>query len=197
MVTGNSFWRKLHLLNTVLLSGFQSSPGELWNPLTKAEPGKFYRSVRHSKCNCLQDQVNFHRSRTLKIVLIFNTLVPCYIYDISWKCYQNLLIVYSVLLLTSDTIPHPLSPNPTPNLSPNPHTHIHTWSMPGDGLSIKTSSYQYRNSHYKDGDSHKTILSSWGEFPCLYIETKPGNDDNVCICDYELLNFSIMVFLRW
>ena len=126
MVEGNSFWRKLHLLNTVLLSGFQSSPGELWNPLTKAEPGKFYRSVRHSKCNCLQDQVNFHRSQTLKIVLIFNTLVPCYIYDISWKCYQNLLIVlFSLVTNIRHYTPPPFpQPNPQPQ-SQSTHTHTH------------------------------------------------------------------------
>ena len=42
---------KLHLLSTVLLSGFQSSP-ELWNPLSKAVLGKFHGSGGHSKCNC-------------------------------------------------------------------------------------------------------------------------------------------------
>ena len=44
-------WIKLHLLSTVLLSGFQ---GSLWN--------------------CLQDQFNFHRSRSWQIILIFNTV---------------------------------------------------------------------------------------------------------------------------
>ena len=28
---------------------------ELWNPLSKAVPGQFHGSGRHSKCNCLQD----------------------------------------------------------------------------------------------------------------------------------------------
>ena len=37
-------------------------PGELWNPLSKELPGKFHGSGRHSKCNCLSDRANFHRS---------------------------------------------------------------------------------------------------------------------------------------
>ena len=43
---------------------------ELWNPLSKAVPGKFKRYGGLSKCNCLQDGANFHRSRVWQIVLI-------------------------------------------------------------------------------------------------------------------------------
>ena len=39
------------------------APWELWNPLSKAVPGNFHWSGRHSKCNCLQDRANFHRSQ--------------------------------------------------------------------------------------------------------------------------------------
>ena len=49
----------------------------LWNPLSKAVPGKSKRSGRHSKHNCLQDQANFHRSWARQIVLIFNTAYWC------------------------------------------------------------------------------------------------------------------------
>ena len=48
-------------------------PWELWNPLCKAVPGKFNGSGGYSKCNCLQDQANFHRSWAWQIVLIFYT----------------------------------------------------------------------------------------------------------------------------
>ena len=48
------------------------APQKLCNPLSKAVPGKFHGSDRHSKCKCLQDQGNFHRSLAWQIVLIFN-----------------------------------------------------------------------------------------------------------------------------
>ena len=48
---------------------------ELRNPLSKRVPGKFHGSDGHSKWNCLQDRANFHRSRAMPIVLIFNTAV--------------------------------------------------------------------------------------------------------------------------
>ena len=38
------------------------APHELWNPQSKAVPGKFHKYGGHSKCNCLQDWDNFHRS---------------------------------------------------------------------------------------------------------------------------------------
>ena len=47
------------------------APQELWNPLSKAVPGKFHGSGGHSKCNCLQDRANFHRSQAWQIVRIF------------------------------------------------------------------------------------------------------------------------------
>ena len=72
MFTGPLFQIKLHLLNTVLLSGFQSSPGA-WNPLSKAISGNFNRSGRHSKHKYSQERANFHRSQSWQIVLIFNT----------------------------------------------------------------------------------------------------------------------------
>ena len=72
MFTGPKFQVKLHLLSTVLLSGFQSSH-EFWNSLSKALPGKFYRSGRHSNHNSLQYQANFDRCQAWQIVLVFNT----------------------------------------------------------------------------------------------------------------------------
>ena len=51
------------------------APQELWNPLSKAIPGKFHRFDGHSKCNCFQDQANFKRTRAWQIVLIFNTVL--------------------------------------------------------------------------------------------------------------------------
>ena len=38
-----------------LISVEFKAPGELWNPLSKAIPGKFYGSGGHSKHYCLQD----------------------------------------------------------------------------------------------------------------------------------------------
>ena len=58
MLPGPLFQIKLHLQSDVLLSGFQSSQ-ELRNPLSKAEPGKFYESGRHSNCNSLQAEPIF------------------------------------------------------------------------------------------------------------------------------------------
>ena len=49
------------------------APWELWNPLSKAVPGTFQEYGRHSKCYCSQDQVNFRRSDTWQIVIIFNS----------------------------------------------------------------------------------------------------------------------------
>ena len=59
MFTGPLFQIKLHLLNPLLLSGFQSFSGAL-NPLSKAVRGKFHGSNEHSKHDCLQDQANVH-----------------------------------------------------------------------------------------------------------------------------------------
>ena len=69
MFTGALFQIKLHLLSTILLSGFQSS---LRNPLSKTVPGEFHGSGGQSKRNCLQERADFHRSRAWQIVLIFN-----------------------------------------------------------------------------------------------------------------------------
>ena len=43
---------------------------ELWNPLSKAIPGKFHWSGRHINHNFLQDQPNFHRSEAWQIIFI-------------------------------------------------------------------------------------------------------------------------------
>ena len=53
------------------------APHELWNPLSKAVPNKFHGSGAQSKCNCLQDQANSHRSQAWQIVLIFNIIYMC------------------------------------------------------------------------------------------------------------------------
>ena len=50
------------------------APQELWNPLSKAVPGKFHGSGKQSKCNCLHDQTNFHQPRAWQNGLIFNIL---------------------------------------------------------------------------------------------------------------------------
>ena len=49
------------------------APGELWNPLIKAVPGKFHGSGGHSKCNRFHDRANFHRSWAWQIALISKT----------------------------------------------------------------------------------------------------------------------------
>ena len=46
---------------------------ELWNPMSKAVPGKFHGSGGYNKYNCLQDWANFLRFRTRQLSLIFNT----------------------------------------------------------------------------------------------------------------------------
>ena len=48
------------------------SPRGLWNPLSKAVPGKCHGSGGHSKCNCLHDRAQLHMSLAQQIVLIFN-----------------------------------------------------------------------------------------------------------------------------
>ena len=54
MFTGPLFEIKLYLWSTVLHSGFQSSLG-VWNPLSKAVPGKFDGFGGYNILNCLQD----------------------------------------------------------------------------------------------------------------------------------------------
>ena len=75
MFTGPLLQIKLLLPSTcfVLLSGFQSSP-ELWNPLSKAVPGRYHGSGRHSKCKCLHDWASFHTSQAWQIVVILKTV---------------------------------------------------------------------------------------------------------------------------
>ena len=55
------------------------APQELWNPLSKAVPGKFHGAGEHSKYNCLQDQADFHRSRARQIVLIHKAAIYAYL----------------------------------------------------------------------------------------------------------------------
>ena len=62
MFIGPLFQAKLHLL-VLSYSVYFKAPRELWNPLSKAEPGKFHGSCGRSKRNCLQDRANFLRSR--------------------------------------------------------------------------------------------------------------------------------------
>ena len=61
--------QKIHLLVLCHSIDFKT-PWELWNSLNKVVPGKFHGFGGHKKCDCLQDQANFHRSRTWQIVLI-------------------------------------------------------------------------------------------------------------------------------
>ena len=62
------------------------APWELWNTLSKTIPGKFHGSGRHSKCNCLQDWADFHRSHAWQIVLIFSTalMLYCIVQKLIW-----------------------------------------------------------------------------------------------------------------
>ena len=53
------------------------NPLELWDPPSKAVPGKFHRSGRQSKCNYLLDRANFLKSQAWQNVLIFNTGLRC------------------------------------------------------------------------------------------------------------------------
>ena len=75
MVIPDVHWSFIPKKPHLLLSGFQSC--ELWKPLSKAVAGKFNGSGGHSKHNNLQYRVDFHRTRTWQIVLIFDT-------DILW-----------------------------------------------------------------------------------------------------------------
>ena len=92
MLTFPLFEINLHLLSMVALSGFQSS-------LSKVVPGKFHGCDRHSKCNCLQDWANFHRSRVWQVVLIFtrdqfwplSNVVACICWCVSQSvCFNHL-----------------------------------------------------------------------------------------------------------
>ena len=105
MFTCPLFQVNLHLVSTVLLSGFQSTvllsgfqsclvlsysvdfkpAWELWNPLSKAVPGPFYGSGGHSKSNWLQGRANFHRCCAWQIILISNTAIHAYsIFSTFW-----------------------------------------------------------------------------------------------------------------
>ena len=99
MFTGPLLQLKLQLLSAVLLSGFQSS-GKLWNPLSKAVPGKFHGFGWHSKCKCLQDWANLHRSWAWQIVLIFKTVKwwPIWLAH-GWASYRTYLEVWVTIKL--------------------------------------------------------------------------------------------------
>ena len=62
------------------LTQWVSKHRELWNPLSKAVPGKFHGPSGHNKRNCLQDRANIHRPLVWHIVLIFYTAVV-YVYS--------------------------------------------------------------------------------------------------------------------
>ena len=51
------------------------APRELSNPQSKTVSGIYHRLGRQSKCKCLQDPANFHKSLALQIVLVFNTVI--------------------------------------------------------------------------------------------------------------------------
>ena len=87
MFTGPLFQIKLHLPNTVLLNGFQYSPGAL-KSLSKAVLGEFDRCGWHSKQSCLQGWANFHRSQAWQIVLVCNTS-SVLIQVMTWSHYLN------------------------------------------------------------------------------------------------------------
>ena len=96
LLTGPLFQIKLHVLS-ILTQGFQSSR-DLWNPLSKAVPGKFHGFGRLSKYNCLQqDRANFHRSLAWQIVLVFNT---CNLVTVDF-----LQITYIMTQLTRHSLP--------------------------------------------------------------------------------------------
>ena len=94
--TGPSFQIKLHLLSTLWLSGFQSSHWELLNPQSKVVSGNLNGSGRHNKCNCLQDQDNFHRSWAWQIILIFETALCNNNFYYNWV---NLIQKYNVVFI--------------------------------------------------------------------------------------------------
>ena len=58
------------------------------------EPGKFHGSGGHSKRSCLQDRINFHRSQTLQIVPIFNTVT---VYDTGHS--RHISVISSIVLI--------------------------------------------------------------------------------------------------
>ena len=64
----HSDFRPLEVLYSKLYS-LGTDPQELWNPPSKAVPGKFPSSGEPSKQNCLQNRANFHRPRVWQIVL--------------------------------------------------------------------------------------------------------------------------------
>ena len=85
MFRGLLFQIKLHLLcYSVDFKALQ----ELWNPLSKAVPGKFHGSGGHSKHKCLHA---FHGSQAWQIVLTLNSA------DGRTKVHQNHLIHMSSL----------------------------------------------------------------------------------------------------
>ena len=81
---------------------------ELWNSLCKTVPGKFNRSSRHSKYDCIQGWSSFDRSPTWQIVVIFNTfiqLAEVYFLSISLisSDLQRHLLIFLVNLLNGIT----------------------------------------------------------------------------------------------
>ena len=81
---------KLYLVVLLYESDFKT-PCALWSPLSKVVSSKFHGSGRHSKRNCLQDRVNFHRSRAWQIVL-FLTLTVCSSVRPQWSFVFDILI---------------------------------------------------------------------------------------------------------
>ena len=85
MFTGPLF--QINYINLVLSYPVDlKAPRELWNPLSKAVPGKFNRYGGHSKRNCLQDRSNSQVSRTWQIILFFEIHLKTF--EIQWRTYD-------------------------------------------------------------------------------------------------------------
>ena len=59
--------------------------------LSKAIPGKFHGSGRHTRRNSLRDQANFHWSQAWQIVLIFTT---AYIENVSLMWEGDVCVIF-------------------------------------------------------------------------------------------------------
>ena len=73
MFTGPIFQVKLHFAEYCITQWISKLPGSFEIHWVKQYLVKFHGSGGHSKCKCLHDRANSHRSLAWLIVLIFNT----------------------------------------------------------------------------------------------------------------------------
>ena len=115
--------KKIIFTKYCLAQWISKLPPELWNPLSKAVPGKFDGSVRHSKHKCLQNQDNVHRPRAWLLsqfltLLMLNSTIYTHVVDLCWLLVRTVSEFTNCFCINSSDFSIPSSqPLPEPMLT--------------------------------------------------------------------------------